>query len=91
MDEEAKKIKQLKVREESSDIKEELPLRLRVFEKFPERPLMTRLHRIPSDFCTPKVRDSFVSKFVYDTEDADDMGDGDETGQSNLTCLLTVV
>ena len=33
LDEEAKKIKQLKVREESSDIKEELPLRLRVFEK----------------------------------------------------------
>ena len=72
LDEEAKKIKQLKVREESSDIKEELPLRLRVFEKFPERPLMTRLHRIPSDFCTPKVRDSFVSKFVYETEDAQD-------------------
>lgn len=37
-----KKVKQLKLREESSDIKEELPLRLRVFEKFPERPLMTR-------------------------------------------------
>ena len=35
-------VKQLKLREESSDIKEELPLRLRVFEKFPERPLMTR-------------------------------------------------
>jgi hypothetical protein len=30
---------------------------------------MTRLHRVPSDFATPKVRDSFVSKFVYDTED----------------------
>jgi hypothetical protein len=36
---------------------------------FTERPLMTRLHRVPSDFATPKVRDSFVSKFVYDTED----------------------
>ena len=31
-----------------------------------------RLHRIPSDFSTPKVRDSFVSKFVYETEDAND-------------------
>ncbi len=30
---------------------------------------MTRLHRVPSDFATPKVRDSFVSKFVYDTEE----------------------
>jgi hypothetical protein len=75
LDEEAKKVKQLKVREESSDIKEDLPLRLRIFEKFPERPLMTRLNRIPSDFATPKVRDSFVSKFVYDTEeDKDDDG-----------------
>jgi hypothetical protein len=72
LDEEAKKIKQLKVREESSDIKEDLPMRLRVFEKFPERPLMTRLNRIPSDFATPKVRDSFVSKFVYDTEEQDE-------------------
>ena len=35
LDEEAKKVKQLKVREESSDIKEDLPLRLRIFEKFP--------------------------------------------------------
>ena len=42
-------VKQLKLREESSDIKEDLPLRLRVFEKFPERPLMTRWEssRIP--------------------------------------------
>lgn len=69
LDEEAKKIKQLKVREESSDIKEDLPLRLKVFEKFPERPLMTRLHRIPSDFATPKVRDSFLTKFVNDSKD----------------------
>ena len=36
---------------------------------FSERPLMTRLHRVPSDFETPKVRESFVSKFVYDTEE----------------------
>ena len=51
---------------------------------------MTRLHRIPSDFCTPKVRDSFVSKFVYDTADGvpeDECiggGDGDScNGQNN--------
>ena len=71
LDEEAKKVKQLKMREESSDIKEDLPLRLKIFEKFPERPLMTSLSKIPSDFATPKVRDSFVTKFVYDPE-ADD-------------------
>ena len=50
------KVKQLKMREESSDIKEELPLRLKIFEKFPDRPQMTRLHKIPSDYSTPKVR-----------------------------------
>ena len=55
LDEEAKKVKQLKMREESSDIKEELPLRLKIFEKFPDRPQMTRLHKIPSDYSTPKV------------------------------------
>ena len=53
--------------------------------QFPERPLMTRLHRIPSDFCTPKVRDSFVSKFVYDTEELDDMGDGDDPGSAGAS------
>ena len=68
-----KKIKQLKVREESSDIKEDLPLRLRVFEKFPERPLMTKLNRIPSDFATPKVRDSFLTKFVNDTKEHEEL------------------
>ena len=39
-----------------------------MFEKFPERPLMTKLNRIPSDFATPKARDSFVTKFVNDTK-----------------------
>ncbi len=82
LDEEAKKVKQLKMREESSDIKEDLPLRLKIFEKFPERPLMTRLHKIPSDYSTPKVRDSFVSKFVYDTADA---VSGDECEEDGVT------
>ena len=36
-----------------------------------------RLHRIPSDFSTPKVRDSFVSKFVYDTEEGSEDLDPD--------------
>ncbi|CAB4070472.1 NALCN [Lepeophtheirus salmonis] len=83
LDEESKKVKQLKVREESSDIKEDLPLRLKVFEKFPERPLMTRLHRIPSDFATPKVRDSFVSKFVYEADEAQDDADEENSVAQN--------
>ena len=56
LDEEAKKVKQLKMREESSDIKEDLPLRLKIFEKFPQRPRFCLLNRTPSDYSTPKVR-----------------------------------
>ena len=41
-----------------------------------------RLHRIPSDFSTPKVRDSFVSKFVYETEDAAEDDDDPDVGIS---------
>ena len=55
-------------------------MRLRVFEKFPERPLMTRLQKLPSDFATPKVRDSFVSKFVYEPEAADQQEQVEEEG-----------
>ena len=45
LDEEAKKVKQLKVREESSDIKEDLPLRLRIFEKFPGTKLSNKIKK----------------------------------------------
>ena len=82
-----KKIKQLKVREESSDIKEDLPLRLRVFEKFPERPLMTKLNRIPSDFATPKVRDSFLTKFVNDTKEHEELME-DQDSSSKIKVFL---
>ena len=82
-----KKIKQLKVREESSDIKEDLPLRLRVFEKFPERPLMTKLNRIPSDFATPKVRDSFLTKFVNDTKEHEELME-DQDSSSKIKIFL---
>lgn len=43
LDEDIKKLKQLKFREQSAEIKETLPFRLRIFEKF------------PSDFNLPKV------------------------------------
>ena len=69
LDEEAKKVKQLKIREDSSDVKEELPLRLRIFEKFPERPLMAKLKHTPSDYVVPKIRESFMQKFMYQTDD----------------------
>jgi hypothetical protein len=48
---------------------------LRIFEKFPERPLMARLNKTPSDYVVPKIRESFLSKFIYqmDPVDKDDM------------------
>lgn len=55
LDEDFKKLKQMKAREQSAGIQETLPLRLRVFEKFPARPTMAKLHKVPSDFSLPKV------------------------------------
>ncbi|XP_014279974.1 sodium leak channel NALCN isoform X3 [Halyomorpha halys] len=66
LDEDIKKLKQLKFREQSAEIKETLPFRLRVFEKFPDSPQMTVLHKVSSDFILPKVRESFMRQFVLE-------------------------
>uniref|UniRef100_A0A1I8PTZ5 Sodium leak channel NALCN n=1 Tax=Stomoxys calcitrans TaxID=35570 RepID=A0A1I8PTZ5_STOCA len=71
LDEDIKKLKQLKFREQSAEIKETLPFRLRIFEKFPQSPQMTILHRIPNDFTLPKVRESFMKQFVIELETDD--------------------
>ncbi|XP_053950819.1 sodium leak channel NALCN isoform X1 [Anastrepha ludens] len=71
LDEDIKKLKQLKFREQSAEIKETLPFRLRIFEKFPDSPQMTILHRIPNDFTLPKVRESFMKHFVIELETDD--------------------
>ncbi|UYV62372.1 hypothetical protein LAZ67_2000323 [Cordylochernes scorpioides] len=55
---------QLKAREQSAGITESLPLRLLLFEKFPDRPQMSRLSKTPSEFYVPKVRESFMRQFV---------------------------
>ncbi|XP_076258315.1 sodium leak channel non-selective protein na isoform X4 [Rhynchophorus ferrugineus] len=81
LDEDIKKLKQLKYREQSAEIKETLPFRLRIFEKFPDSPLMVTLHKVPSDFNLPKVRESFMRQFVYETEDEENS----ETGIKRLT------
>ncbi|KAJ3664869.1 hypothetical protein Zmor_000408 [Zophobas morio] len=80
LDEDIKKLKQLKYREQSAEIKETLPFRLRIFEKFPDSPLMVTLHKVPSDFNLPKVRESFMRQFVYETED-------DENSESGIKKL----
>uniref|UniRef100_A0A7E4ZT03 Ion_trans domain-containing protein n=1 Tax=Panagrellus redivivus TaxID=6233 RepID=A0A7E4ZT03_PANRE len=64
MDEELKKIKQLKAREQTTSMRTTLPWRLRIFEKFPTRPQMVALRKINSDFPVPKVRDSFTRQFA---------------------------
>lgn len=55
LDEDVKKLKQLKFREQSAEIKETLPFRLRIFEKFPDSPKMACIHKLPSDFNLPKA------------------------------------
>ena len=51
MDEDVKKIKQLKAREQSAETQQKLPLRLRVFEKFPNHPHLnyTDYEKLDSD------------------------------------------
>ncbi|KAI5641499.1 ion transport protein domain-containing protein [Phthorimaea operculella] len=71
LDEDIKKLKQLRYRQQSAEIKETLPFRLRIFEKFPQSPQMTKLHKVPGDFSLPKVRESFMRQFVTEV-DADE-------------------
>uniref|UniRef100_A0A183CB50 Ion_trans domain-containing protein n=1 Tax=Globodera pallida TaxID=36090 RepID=A0A183CB50_GLOPA len=66
MDEELKKVKQLKAREETTSMRTQLPWRLRIFEKFPTRPQMVELRKVSREFPLPKVRDSFTRQF-FDT------------------------
>jgi hypothetical protein len=68
LDEDIKKLKQLKFREQSAEIKETLPFRLRIFEKFPDSPQMTCLHKVPSDFNLPKVTCSQHTEFIVPTD-----------------------
>lgn len=64
--EDLKKAKQEKAREQIACISEELPLRLRLFERFPDSPQMTKLNKSASEFNVPKVRESFMRIFVDD-------------------------
>ncbi|TNN09572.1 Sodium leak channel non-selective protein isoform 2 [Schistosoma japonicum] len=64
LDEDIKKLKQLKLREISAETQQKLPMRLRVFERFPNRPQMIQLTRLVSDFLMPKIRDSFMRQFA---------------------------
>lgn len=74
LDEDIKKLKQLRYRQQSAEIKESLPFRLRIFEKFPDSPQMTKLHKVPGDFNLPKVRESFMRQFVCEVEGEEEVG-----------------
>ncbi|KAK0421025.1 hypothetical protein QR680_015029 [Steinernema hermaphroditum] len=69
MDEELKKVKQLKAREETTCMRTTLPWRLRIFEKFPTRPQMVTLKKVNNEFPLPKVRDSFTRQFAEEDDD----------------------
>ncbi|KAF8358128.1 nca-2 [Pristionchus pacificus] len=67
MDEELKKIKQLKAREQNT-VRTTLPWRLRIFDHFPTRPQMISFKRMTSEFPCPKIRHSFTRCFAEDDE-----------------------
>uniref|UniRef100_A0A3P9MAC3 Sodium leak channel NALCN n=1 Tax=Oryzias latipes TaxID=8090 RepID=A0A3P9MAC3_ORYLA len=75
LDEDLKKLKQLKQSEANADTKEKLPLRLRIFEKFPNRPQMVKISKLPSDFTVPRIRESFMKQFI-------------DRQQQDTTCLF---
>lgn len=52
------------MREQSAETQETLPWRLRIFEKFPNQPQLVSLKRIPNEFDTPKIRESFMRQFL---------------------------
>ncbi|CAJ0935665.1 unnamed protein product, partial [Mesorhabditis belari] len=84
MDEELKKVKQLKVREENS-MRTTLPWRLRVFDRFPTRPQMVSLKRMNGEFPLPKIRHSFTRQFAEEIEDSAVTLEG-EDGQESEDC-----
>ncbi|KAL4219841.1 hypothetical protein ACF0H5_020252 [Mactra antiquata] len=76
LDEDIKKLKQLKATELSADESESLPFRLKIFEKFPNRPQMVKVHKLNADFNIVEIRESFMRQFstpqldlVIDTEE----------------------
>ncbi|EYC27831.1 hypothetical protein Y032_0008g206 [Ancylostoma ceylanicum] len=85
MDEELKKVKQLKAREQNT-IKTTLPWRLRVFDRFPTRPQMISLKKVTSEFPLPKIRDSFTRQFADENERNN--ADSNEAENANTRSIL---
>lgn len=64
--EEKKILKQRKIGEEGLSIQESLPKRLQIFSKFKESPRLVETCKVSGDFPVPKVRQSFMRKFLDD-------------------------
>ena len=66
IDEDLKILKQKKMGDISFESQEKLPLRLRVYERFRENPRLVKMSRLKmqSDFPTPKIRESFMRRFI---------------------------
>ncbi|KAK3584758.1 hypothetical protein CHS0354_002278 [Potamilus streckersoni] len=63
LDEDIKKLKQLKAREMNVESQQTLPFRLRIFTKFPNHPQMVKLNKLPGEFDISDVRESFIRQF----------------------------
>lgn len=84
VDEDVKLMKQRKMGEETSYTQEKLPLRIRIYERFKDDPRLVKMNRLKfaSEFPTPKIRESFMRRFV-NTETVNDLplelsSEGDE-------------
>jgi len=87
LDEDIKRLKQLKMREQVAETQRNLPLRLRIFEKFPDCPQMVQLghNRIPSDFDVAPMRDSFLRQFLEQAGDVSGAVSGGSGGSSSTS------
>ncbi|ELU07210.1 hypothetical protein CAPTEDRAFT_150573 [Capitella teleta] len=88
LEEDIKKLKQLKQRE-LAEKQKNLPLRLRIFEKFPDRPQMVHLHKIPSEFSTSRMRDSFLRQFIDQAGDLNTPSEASEDSPQPITMAGT--
>ncbi|WAR27871.1 NALCN-like protein [Mya arenaria] len=87
LDEDIKQLKQLKATEQSADESESLPFRLKIFERFPNRPQMVKIHKLSGDFNVAEIRESFMRQFSTPQLDLImDTDDSGEEGQSFLKC-----
>ncbi|EDV28390.1 uncharacterized protein TRIADDRAFT_18273 [Trichoplax adhaerens] len=90
LDEEVKKYRQGKMHEESVVTEEKLPYRIRVYEKFREKPRMATIKKstITSNFEIPKMRESFLKQYVNECTDDNSVNDTMPAEEEDNTAIL---